>query len=401
MQATTLAVPQKVGAVPLWTRVKAPIASGEFEDPSLRGKVLQGGGDVAPDFDASRRSTRSRIDWSTHERHRDAPDLTSFSAQLDFAQERPGARKYSSVRELPPGGAKLKDYEAFLAIVDTGNLTQAATRLRRSVQSVSRSLSALEAQVGIVLIRRTTRVAQPTEAGLAFHGRLSAAFREIALAEGELGDTSETLNGTLRVTGSAYFVGLYVVPAIRDFSVLHPGIKFDLSIAEEFTEPVRTRVDLVIRIGHLPSSPMKLRKIASLRSVAIASTSYIVERGRPEDPASLARHACIITTSAHDARTWTFQARDGTPLRVPVQGIFEADNAYVTMHAVLAGMGIAIVPFYHAREAVETGLAEIVLDEFTLAPTTAHALWPSDSRTPLRVRRFVDLLAQRLKKEVI
>ena len=305
------------------------------------------------------------------------------------------------MREFPSNGAKLQDYEAFLAIVEAGNLTQAAARLRRSLQSISRSLSALEAQLGVVLIRRTTRAAQPTEAGLAFHRRLSAAFREIAHAEAELGDTSETLRGTLRLAGSAYFVGHYVVPAIRDFSLQHPGVKFDLRISEEFTEPVRTGVDLMIRIGHLPPSPLKSRKIASLRCVAIASTSYVAERGRPEDPASLARHACIIRTSAQDARAWTFHARDGTPLRIPVQGVFEADNAYVTMHAVLSGMGIAVMPFYHAREAVETGLAEIVLGDFTLAPTAAHAIWPSGSRTPSRVRRFVDLLVQRLKKEVI
>jgi DNA-binding transcriptional LysR family regulator len=191
-----------------------------------------------------------------------------------------------------------------------------------------------------------------------------------------------------------------VVPAIRDFSLQHPGVKFDLRISEEFTEPVRTGVDLMIRIGHLPPSPMKSRKIASLRCVAIASPSYVAERGRPETPADLARHACIIRTSAQDARAWTFRAADGALLRVPVQGVFEADNAYVTMHAVLSGMGIAVMPFFHAREAVETGLAEIVLDDFTLAPTTAHAIWPSGSRTPSRVRRFVDLLVQRLKKDI-
>src|SRR5450432_3711496 len=305
------------------------------------------------------------------------------------------------MREFPSNGAKLQDYEAFLAIVDTGNLTQAAARLRRSLQSVSRSLSALEAQLGVVLIRRTTRAAQPTEAGLAFHRRVSAAFREIALAEAEVSDTSETLRGTLRVAGSAYFVGHYVVPAIRDFSLQHPGVKFDLRISEEFTEPVRTGVDLMIRIGQLPPSPMKSRKIASLRCVAVASTSYVAERGRPENPEDLTRHACIIRTSAQDARAWTFHARDGTPHRVPVQGVFEADNAYVTMHAALAGMGIAVMPFYYARESVETGLAEVVLDDFTLAPIQAHAVLPSGSRTPSRVRRFVDLLAGRLKQEVV
>jgi len=145
------------------------------------------------------------------------------------------------MREFP-SDPKLHDYEAFIAIVDTGNLTRAAARLRRSLQSVSRSLSGLEAQLGGVLIRRTTRTAQPTEAGLAFHRRVSAAFREIALAEAEVGDTSETLSGTLRVAGSAFFVGHYVVPTIRDFSLQHPRVKFDLRISEEFAEPIRSGV---------------------------------------------------------------------------------------------------------------------------------------------------------------
>jgi DNA-binding transcriptional LysR family regulator len=305
------------------------------------------------------------------------------------------------MKEFPSDAAKLHDYEAFIAIVDTGNLTRAAAHLRRSLQSVSRSLSGLEAQLGVVLIRRTTRTAQPTEAGMAFHQRISAAFREIALAEAEVADASETLSGSLRIAGSAFFVSHHVVPAIRDFSLLHPKVKFDLRISEEFADPVRTGVDLMIRIGQLPPSRMKSRKIASLRRVAIASPSYLVQRGRPETPADLARHTCIIRTSAQDARAWTFHARDGTPHRAAVQGVFEADNAYVNMYAALSGIGITVMPFYYAREPVESGLAEVVLDDFTLAPIPAHAVLPSGSRTPSRVRRFVDLLIQRLKKEVI
>jgi DNA-binding transcriptional LysR family regulator len=305
------------------------------------------------------------------------------------------------MREFPSNGAKLHDYEAFIAVVDTGNLTKAAARLRRSLQSISRSLSALEADLGVVLIRRTTRTAQPTDAGLAFHRRVSAAFREIALAEAELGDTTGTLSGTLCLAGSAFFISHHVVPTIRDFSFQHPGVKFDLRISEEYAEPTRTGVDLMIRIGQLLPSPMKSRKIAWLRRVAIASPAYLAQRGRPETPADLAQHACLIRTSAQDARTWTFQARDGAPQSVPIRGTFEADNAYVTMHAALDGMGIAVMPFYYVRQYVEAGLAEVVLGDFTLAPIPAHAVWHSAARTPARVRRFIDLLAQQLKKEMI
>src|SRR5256885_2785088 len=144
------------------------------------------------------------------------------------------------MKESPSSGSRLHDYQAFIAIVDAGNLTRAAARLGRSLQSVSRSLAALEAQLGVVLIRRTTRTARPTEAGLAFHQRVSAALREIGLAEAELCDTSGVLRGTLCVAGSAFFVSHYVVPIIRDFSLQHPGVRFDLRISEEFAEPIRT-----------------------------------------------------------------------------------------------------------------------------------------------------------------
>ncbi|APR80389.1 Transcriptional regulator, LysR family protein [Minicystis rosea] len=305
------------------------------------------------------------------------------------------------MKESPADGARLQHYEAFVAVVDAGNLTRAAKRLRRSLQSVSRSLAALEEQLGVVLVRRTTRSAEPTEAGRAFHARVSAALREIDLAETEIHEASSALRGRLCIAGSAFFVGRYVVPAIREFSAQNTQVTFDLRISEQFTEPVRSGVDLMIRIGQLSPSPLKTRKIASLRRVIVAAPSYLAQRGRPEVPADLARHACIVRTSAQDARAWTFQAPDGATQRVVVDGGFESDSAYVTNHAVLAGLGIAIAPFFQLRDAIERGEAEILLDEYLLAPVPVHAVWPSEARTPTRVRRFVELLAGRLRKEIV
>jgi DNA-binding transcriptional LysR family regulator len=71
------------------------------------------------------------------------------------------------------------------------------------------------------------------------------------------------LSGTLRVAGSAFFVSHHVVPIIRDFSLQHPGVRFDLRISEEFAEPIRTGFDLMIRIGQLPASLMKMFQLSS------------------------------------------------------------------------------------------------------------------------------------------
>jgi DNA-binding transcriptional LysR family regulator len=305
------------------------------------------------------------------------------------------------VQEYPDDGARLPNYEAFIAVVETGNLTRAAKHLRRSLQSVSRSLAALEEQLGVVLVRRTTRSAQPTDAARTFYGRLSGALREIGLAEAELRDSSGMLRGTVRLAGSAFFVASFVIPAICEFSVHHTGVSFDLRIAEQFADAVGEGIDVMIRIGQLPASPLKARKLAALRRVVVASPSYLARQGRPQVPDDLARHACIVRTSAQDARAWTFHGPDGVRKRVAVDGPLEADSAYVTNHAAIAGMGVAIAPFFQVRQAIEAGLVETILPDFALAPIPVHAVLPSDARTPARVRRFVELLAQRLKKELL
>jgi DNA-binding transcriptional LysR family regulator len=298
-----------------------------------------------------------------------------------------------------PDGARLHNYEAFIAVVDAGNLTRAATRLRRSLQSVSRSLSSLEEQLGVELVRRTTRQAHPTEAGVAFYRRLNAALNDIAAAEADVRDASGALGGSLCIAASALFAGRYMVPVIREFATLNPGVEFNLKISEQFTEHVQSGVDLMIRIGQLPVSPLKARRVFSLRRVVVAAPSYLAQRGRPESPGDLSRHSCLVRSAAQDARAWTFRGPGGKEEKVPIAGTFESDSAYVVNHAVLAGLGVAVTPFFQMRDAIEAGQAEVLLSDFTLPPVPVHAVWPAAPRTPARVRRFVDLLGARLKNE--
>lgn len=302
--------------------------------------------------------------------------------------------------EQPNDGARLQNYEAFVAIVEAGNLTRAASRLGRSLQSISRSLASLEEQLGVSLVRRTTRQTQPTEAGMAFYQRVHGALTELVNAETEARDTASALGGALCIAASAFIAAHYLVPAIRAFTQQHPQVSFDLRISERFTEPVSSGADLIMRVGALPASPLKARKIGSIRRVTIAAPSYLAQRARPEIPADLAHHNCLIRSTSQEARIWTFSGAEGKTERVSVSGNFIGDNAYVVNHAVLAGLGVAVAPIFHMRAAIEAGQAEVILGDFTVPPVALHAIWTA-SRPPTRVRRFVDLLTQRLRRELI
>lgn len=304
------------------------------------------------------------------------------------------------MKELAAEPGRFQDYEAFIAVVEAGNLTSAATRLNRSLQSVSRSLASLERQLGVILISRTTRRAQPTETGMAFYQRINAAFNEIQSAHTEVRDMATSLTGKLRIAASALFAARFLVPAIAEFSAQHPSLCFDLRISEHFVEPPMTGADLFFRIGELPSSPMKARRLGSLRRVMVGAPAYFAQHGRPEIPSDLARHISILRRSAQDAKVLSYVGPGGRSEKVIIDGTLESDNLYVVYNAVIAGLGIANMPFWLAQDAIAAGQLEVVLENYSLPPNELHALWPDGPRLPARVRRFVDMFHARMKREL-
>src|SRR4051794_1280697 len=131
---------------------------------------------------------------------------------------------------------RLEDLEAFVAIVEQGGLTAAARHVRRSLQSVSRSLGALERSVGVELVRRTTRRSNATEAGLGFYQRIKPALAQIQEARLEVSNRRAEPAGLLCIGASVSFAPLYLVPAVAAFMKRHPQIDVELKLSDRFVD---------------------------------------------------------------------------------------------------------------------------------------------------------------------
>ena len=158
---------------------------------------------------------------------------------------------------------RIADYQAFVAVVEKGSLTGAAGQLGRSLQSVSRSLAAVERGLGVELIRRTTRRCAPTDAGLALYRRLSAALSEIDAANQETANRQWEASGLLRITSSTAFAPLYIVPAAGAFLAAHPKVGIELGVSDHYVDLVSEGFDLAVRIGELPDSSLKAKRLAN------------------------------------------------------------------------------------------------------------------------------------------
>jgi DNA-binding transcriptional LysR family regulator len=291
---------------------------------------------------------------------------------------------------------RIEDFQAFVAIIEKGSLTGAAHHLNRSLQSVSRSLAAVERDLGVELIRRTTRRSSPTEAGLAFHRRLAAALAEIEAAKAEASNRRVEPSGTLRVAGSSMFGSLYMVPAIATFLDVHPRLNIELDLSDRAVDLLDEGFDLAVRSGNLPDSSLKARRLIDLRYVVFASPAYLTRHGRPRRPDDLVRHQCIIHTRTGDA--WAFRF-DHAIRRIKVAGRLRTNGMLAANEAAVHGFGIANAPLWQVRKLVDEGRLELLLTRFEPPPTALQAVWPATNLLDVKIRLFVDFLAARLKAE--
>ncbi|MET0510021.1 MAG: LysR family transcriptional regulator [Burkholderiaceae bacterium] len=289
------------------------------------------------------------------------------------------------------------DLEAFLAIVEQGSQTAAADRLQRSLQSISRSLAGLERQLGVSLIRRTTRRSAPTEAGLAFYDRVKPALAEIEQAKAEAADRGRDLSGRLRIAAPRLFAQAFVAPAVCSFMGRFPRIEVDLKVSDRAVDLLAENLDVAIRMRRLAESMLKVRRIGELRLVTYGAGPYFERHGRPSHPDELLRHQCVVRTNDGGDDAWPFRVA-GRPTTVRVAGRFRTDDSLAAREAVIRGLGIGFAPFWHVREAVERGQLEIVLASFATDPLPIYAVLPPTRTQPGKVRLFVDHLGNVLAK---
>jgi DNA-binding transcriptional LysR family regulator len=290
---------------------------------------------------------------------------------------------------------RINDLEAFVAIVESGSQSAAARELQRSLQSINRSLMSLEHSVGVALIKRTTRQSHPTEAGLAYYGRVKPAIDEIAQARAEAADLAQAVSGSLRVGAPALLARAFVVPVIADFLARFPRVEVELKASDRAVDLLDERLDVAVRVRHLPDSTLKARHLGDLRLVVFGAKSYLDRHDRPRHPGELARHACLVrAVDGHD-EPWPLRI-DGRVQAVPVRARLRCNDTAAIQAAALCGLGLGCGPWWQVREWVERGALELVLQEFEGDRMPVQAVLPPTKTQPAKVRLFVDLLAARI-----
>ena len=284
----------------------------------------------------------------------------------------------------------------FVAVLETGSFVAASVRLGTSSGQASKLISRLEADLGVQLLKRTTRALSPTEVGQAYYERIKLLLDDFDALDASVRTASGAPSGRLRLTAPITFGSTQLAPVLIDFARAYPEIQLDVSFSDRVVALVDEGFDAAVRIGKPADSSLIARKLCDARIVVVAAPSYLAARGEPADPAQLAEHDCIIDTNFRDPFVWQFR-QDGATLSVAVTGRLRFSNAETCVAAAAAGLGIARVPSFIAGAGFRSGLLRPLLTAMEPAPLGLYALYPPGRHLARKVRALIDFLADRFQ----
>ncbi|PRQ00442.1 LysR family transcriptional regulator [Enhygromyxa salina] len=287
---------------------------------------------------------------------------------------------------------RLTAMEALVRVVDAGSFSAAARQWGRSKAVVSKYISALEGELGVELLRRTTRSLSLTEAGRAYHPRCRALLVEIDALESSLRDEQQRLRGSLRVTAPPGLADRYLEQLTTSFVANHPELRIDLDLTHRMVDLVEDGVDVAIRLTTPRDSTLVARRIAPAPLVAVASPAYLRARGTPTDPTQLREHECLVDTNFRDQQRWRFEV-NGSVRTVSVDGPFRVNSPAAIRELALAGHGIALIPAMLVEPELESGRLVEVLAGTVALTWSLLAVYPRKQYLSARVRAYVDHLA--------
>ena len=288
---------------------------------------------------------------------------------------------------------RLSSLEIFVKVLDTGSFTDAARELSVSKSHVSKQIRQLEDRLGVRLINRTTRRVSATDAGQAFHDRCSRIIEDLDDAELAVSQLNRTPAGTLRLNVPVSFGIRYLAPAVSAFMMKYPDLRVDMRMNDRVVNIVDEGFDLAVRIGRLADSSLIARRLAPISLLLCASPRYLEQRGRPQTPADLKDHECLLYQYLSTGNTWHLGDE-----AVRVSGRLLSDNGHTLAAAAVAGVGLALLPDFLIWESVRSGELEVVLPDHS-GQLSVWAVYPHSRHLSAKVRMFIDFMLERFSPE--
>ena len=280
----------------------------------------------------------------------------------------------------------------FVRVVEAGSFTKAADTLDVPKATVTRLIQALEEELQIRLLHRTTRSITVTAEGATYYERVVRLLADLADIESTAKQSLAKPSGRIRVDVPNAVATMVILPALQDFYKSYPDVEVELGSGNRNVDLVAESVDCAIRVGEITQESLVARRIGGFRFITCATQGYLAARGKPATPDDLrSGHDTVGMVSIQSGRVLPFRFAKGDQQLevVPSHRLLVNDtNAYLA--AALAGLGIIQAPAYTALSTLAAGKLVAVLEDWETPIIPLHVIYPPNRYLSAKVRVFID-----------
>lgn len=289
---------------------------------------------------------------------------------------------------------RLTSLGVFVAAVEEGSLAAAARRFGLSAAMAGKHVSAIEAELNAQLLHRSTRRLNLTDTGQTYYERCKRILEAFDEAKREASDSQGAARGVLRIAAPVTFGAMHLGEVVARYMEDHPHVNVEVQLGDRYVDLVDAGVDVAIRIGRLEDPGLVTRRLAPCRMVMCASPAYLERHGTPRKPDDLLSAQRLAFSEAVSAGDWTLRDRKNRAYIIDGPCRMTANNTQMLLAAAIAGAGIVYGPTFVFGAHIRRGELVELLPAYRAADLTIQAVYPSVRRIPLKVRRFVDYLAE-------
>lgn len=286
---------------------------------------------------------------------------------------------------------KLNNIQVFCRSVELGTFAAVAREKNVSAMMISKYVAQLERSLGVVLLNRTTRSLNLTEAGNAYYQKSKLIIEELSELDNSISQIGDSVKGMLKISVPIDFGGTYMVAAIDAYQKIHPDVKISMTLDNKHQNLRDGIFDIVILVTDCLDLGVVARKIKDTELGTYASPDYIARHGTPKTLNDLSQHRCLHYLNTPHGDSWIFKYQ-GESIKIKNDWYFSTNNGRALSQAAALGMGIIRVPKLSIDDYLQQGKIIEILPEYRTPRLSIYATYLQKRFYPAKQSTFIDFL---------
>lgn len=285
----------------------------------------------------------------------------------------------------------LNQMEIFYYVATLNSFSKTALKLGLSKGYISMQINALEKELKVKLLNRTTRHLSLTDAGKAFFVSCEVIMREKEQAKIVLEEIQKEPTGVLRISAPNSLCNTFLASIIPKYLLEYPKVSIEVEGAFVKRDLIKDKYDILFRITNTPEEQYVAKLITTFHFVICATHDYLAKYGEPKIPEDLRQHNCLSYSANPRHNQWVFTKNNKT-IEIQTRGCLVTDNAHLLHSTLMAGMGVASVPSYFITEELKAGKLKILFNDYDSASMSIYAMYLSSAVSLPKVQSFLSYM---------